>query len=109
MFINAQIILPLVYNLPVAIYLFVTKRLLFRGVLFQLGAPFIWLGLAAAVGFFFPNVAGWIYNNEALNLGSVAGTAGMLWRAFLTSRGRAEMWADFCESTYDRYGIEQQF
>jgi hypothetical protein len=106
LFIYAQLVLPLLYGLPRAIWHVARGELQFRAIPAQFIAPLIWFCLLFIVGFlmgfFAPSLIQHTLGNAALNYGMQAGLV-LLLLNFFSKSGRQDMNIDFMKSTFARY------
>lgn len=105
LFVYTQIVLPIIYGLPKAIYWYAQKRVRFMAIISMIITPIIWivgLGILGIVmNLFSPNIYNFLVSNGAFNLGSTLGLLVLL-ANFLTKKGRIDMRDDF-ESSMARY------
>jgi len=110
-FINAQILLPLIYGIPRSLDLFSRGHLRFRGVVSQLMTPVIWtVGLAIfsyVLSIFAPSVLGFLISNPGVLGGQVFSVVALILYS-LTSRGRSDMSDDFFQTTIKQYSLAQE-
>lgn len=111
--IGAQMYLPVLYNLPVATYLFIKKRIKFRAIIYQFIPPIIWCFLLIVFGLvmqmIFPSFKSFIETNAGFAFGQIIGTIYLLTSSLLTRKGRADLWDDFTNSTYRHYALDKYF
>ena len=103
MMFGAQIYLPLLYNLPISIYLALKKRIKVRAIPYVLIAPTLWTIALILFGFFFPRVALFLQRNNGFVTGEFVGSLFLVGQSLFTRKGRSELWHDFYNLTYRRY------
>lgn len=106
LFVYAQMLLPLVYGAPRAIWLYARGEIRFMGVIAQFITPAIWVIILAVLGFliqiFYPPLNSFFVSNVPFNIGGLLSIAVLLIN-FLSKKGRADMRSDFDASTYQKY------
>lgn len=105
-FINCQIILPILYNLPRSIYLFIKGEVRFAAIPVQFLAPIIWCFGLFIVGFVLqaiaPSVMRLLSTNLGINLGQVMSLVVVL-LSVVTPSGLRDLRADYDEKTLATY------
>ena len=104
LFATAQMLLPLVLGLPIAIRLVVKGQM--RPAVFGaiIRTPVIWFVQLFAVGYFWPAAAVYVYNNLALNLGGNVGMIAIVLSP-LSKKYRSNFRQDF-DNAYQRFYTE---
>ena len=105
--VNANIIVPILYSLPRAIYLFGKKQVRGRAVSVQLIAPIIWVSIFVLLGFIYPPAAKFVIYNPYLAAANWVSIMAILFK-FFTTKGRAEMSSDFNDNI-KKYRINNNF
>ena len=91
---SSNIILPVLLGFPLATSLILKKQMR-AGVFFALmRAPIFWLVFLFLVGFFFPSIAEWIWNNKPLNIAANLGFA-LILLSPLSKKVRTDFRTDF--------------
>ena len=99
---NSQILLPILFNLPKSIWHFVTGKLRFAGVLVQFIAPVSWLLLSAIIGFVAPSFADFLSTSIGVVLGMTLSTLVVL-LSLVTPSGLRDLRSDYDENTFARF------
>lgn len=106
LFVYAQILLPILYGLPKSIWLFYKREVRFFAIISQLIPPVLWLSALFVLGFIieliYPSLNRFLIGNPAFNLGQIFSVIALL-LSFLFPARRADMKADYENSTYLRY------
>ncbi|HET6402019.1 MAG TPA: tetratricopeptide repeat protein [Candidatus Kapabacteria bacterium] len=102
-FINAQIIVPILYYAPRATWLFYRGEVKGSAIIAQFSAPAIWLFLFFVLGFIWPSSTDFVSSNPYIASANILATVAILWK-FVTPKGRAEMEYDFAKNI-ERYRI----
>jgi hypothetical protein len=104
LFSTSQMLLPLIWALPRAIWL-ARKRQMRLAVCGRiLMTPLIWFVGLVLVGFLWPSVAKFLYDNSALNLGMWLGTVAIILSP-LSAKSRRDFHADFDKAYGQFYRI----
>jgi hypothetical protein len=110
LFANAQIFLPILYNLPRSIYLYSSGRLRFAGILWQFIAPVSWmLGLAVfgfIDGFMGTSAVEFLSGSMGFNFGMGLSTIAIL-LALVTPSGLNDLKTDYEKNTFARFSKVQ--
>jgi len=105
-FVNSQIILPILYNLPRSIYHCIKGEVRFIAIPAQFVAPVIWCVGLIILGFllegFAPSVMRFLSTNLAVNLGQIIALIVVL-LSVVTPSGLRDLRADYEEKTYATY------
>lgn len=108
--IGAQLLLPLLYGLPVAVAQVARGNLRPMAVPMQLLTPVIWCVILASVVFLgkliAPGSTAALLKSGPFTAGWLVGAA-LLLRGLLSTRTRADMWDDFRASTVSRFATER--
>ena len=109
LFIGAQLLLPLLYGLPVAVAQVARGNLRPMAVPMQLLPPVIWCVILASVVFLgkliAPGSTTALLKSGPLTAGWLVGAA-LLLRGLFSTHTRADMWDDFRASTVARFATE---
>lgn len=106
-FVYSQMLLPLIYGIPVASYMVFKGKMRPMGILIQFVTPIIWvvgliiLGLVLAL--VWPSLGEFFSSNPSFGGGTFFGLLLVLW-GLITSKGRAMIRRDFNDTTVARYG-----
>src|ERR1035437_10072934 len=100
-FASANIVLPILMGVPIATSLIIKKQMKPTVYFALLRAPIIWLAVLFLIGWFFPTVATWIYNNEPLNIEGNLGFALILFSP-ISKKARNDFRDDF-DKAWGRY------
>jgi hypothetical protein len=105
LFIYAQIVLPIIYGLPKAVYWYTQEQVNFMAIISMLITPVIWvvgLGVLGTIMHkFSPSIYNFVVSNGSFNWGSTLGLLAILGN-MLTKKGRADMKDDY-ERSVARY------
>lgn len=106
LFLYAQILLPLIYGLPVSVYYFLKREVTVGAIFFQFVSPLIWSVGISVIGLLLhlaaPAIFDFLVNDPGSILGRLVGTAALLLN-FLRPSGRADMKSDYMQTTYSRF------
>lgn len=106
-FVYSQMVLPLIYGLPVATYMVSKGKMRPMGILVQFVTPLIWIIGLMILGFIlaiiWPSLGEFLGGNPSFLGGTTIGFFFVLW-GLLTKKGRADIRKDFEETTVARYG-----
>ena len=103
LFVNAQIFLPILYNLPRSIYLYFTRKLRFVGIWRQFIAPVLWITGFFILGFVAPSTAERLSGSMGVSFGWSLSTVAVL-LSLVTPSGLLSLKADYNENTLARFG-----
>lgn len=106
-FLLPQMVLPIIYGLPLSLWFFLRREIAIGAVLTDLAAPAIWFFVLVGVGtvgnMWAPDVLDFILDSVAIALGQLAAIAMMIGGFIFSPKQRATMWADYYEGTYLRF------
>ena len=106
-FVYSQMLLPIIYGVPVATYMVLKGKLKPMGILMQFVTPIIWVvGLiiiGTVLAYIWPSLGSFFSNNDAFNAGTFFGLSILIYNLF-TKSGRATIRQDFSSTTVARYG-----
>lgn len=109
LFLYAQILLPLIYSLPLTIYYYFKREVTVGAIFFQFVPPLIWFFVITVVGlvlyFIAPTIFVFFVNDPGSILGRLAAIAALLLN-FLRPKGRADMRSDYLQSRYARFATK---
>jgi hypothetical protein len=103
LFSTAQVVLPIVMALPIAIKPVINKQMRPSALLYIFIVPAVWLLSLAAIGYVFPGFAEYLDGNVALSAGGNLGMLAILITPF-SKKGRHNFREDF-EKSYARFRI----
>lgn len=107
LYVYAQMLLPILYGLPRAIWMFIRGELRFMGVITQIITPLIWFVFFIVLGFIlqavYPPAIKYFTTDAGFFFGQLLAIVWLILN-FLSSRGRRDMREDFMQTTYRRYG-----
>jgi tetratricopeptide (TPR) repeat protein len=96
LYLYSQIIFPILYLFPKSIYLVIKREIKPISILMSLITPIFYFVLFFALGFFFPSLITNKYvMNPYVSIGSNISIVVLLYRGFLTKKGRSELNEDF--------------
>ena len=106
-FVYSQMLLPIIYGVPVATYMVLKGKLKPMGILMQFVTPIIWIVGLIIIGivlaYVWPSLGSFFSNNAAFNAGTFFGLLILMYNLF-TKSGRATIRQDFNSTTVARYG-----
>lgn len=111
LFLYAQVLLPLIYGLPVSVYYFSKREVTVGAIFFQFISPLIWSVVIAVAGlllhFAAPTIFDFLVNEPGSILGRLVAIAALLFN-FVRPSGRGDMKSDYMQSTYSRFSTKTQ-
>lgn len=106
LFISANIVLPILMGIPIAMSIVSKKEMKPKVFLALLRAPFFWTTLIFLLVYFFQSGYNWILDNETLFIGLIAGIIAILLSP-LSKKSRDGFKSDFDKSYGSYYTIER--
>lgn len=108
LFLYAQILLPLIYSLPLSIYYFFKGEVRISAIFFQFVPLIIWSVIITVLGliliYFFPSINDFLVNDPSFLLGQLVSIIALLIN-FLRPSGRLDMKSDYMQSTYSHFKV----
>ncbi len=105
-FINSQVVLPLIYGLPKSLWYFFKGEIKFMAIVAQFIPPIIWTVGIFAIGVICelinPEINNFLYNKSAFSSGWTLSIFSILF-SFLSVSSRASMKAEYDQITYEKY------
>lgn len=106
-FINAQVLLPLVYALPKSIYLFLKRKIRFMAIPASFIPPLIWQVMFIILYFvsekFFPELNRYLSSSDGFNLGWFLSALHLVYATYFTALGRQAAQGDYERVFEERY------
>jgi hypothetical protein len=106
LYVYSQMLLPLIYGLPLSVYYFIKKKVRFTAILSDIASPVIWLIILSVFGIIFhnltPSFLDFLVNSNEFNFGGLLAILSLLLN-FLTKKGQSDMWNEYQTSTLNRF------
>lgn len=106
-FMNAQLLLPLVYALPKSVYLFMKGKIRFMAIPASFITPLIWQIILIILYFiserFFPSLNNFLGYSHGFNLGWLLSALHLLYATYFTKSGRQAAQVDYEQVFEKRY------